>query len=88
MTAPNVAVVTGGSTGIGWEICRQMLDLGYEVVSLARRKPKQSHGKLHSVEVDLLERPLDTSTARAAGSGFTVAIPAYGIVAVKVSLTT
>jgi len=55
MTAPNVAVVTGGSTGIGWEICRQMLDVGYEVVSLARRKPTQSHPKLHALEVDLFD---------------------------------
>ena len=35
MTASNVALVTGGSTGIGAEICRQMLDAGYEVVSLS-----------------------------------------------------
>ena len=55
MTAPNVAIVTGGSTGIGWEICRQMLDVGYEVVSLARRKPTQSHPKLHALEVDLFD---------------------------------
>ena len=55
MTAPNVAIVTGGSTGIGWEICRQMLDAGYEVVSLARRRPPQSHAKLHAVEVDLID---------------------------------
>ena len=55
MTTPNVALVTGGSTGIGWEICRQMLDAGYEVVSLARRKPPQSHPKLHAVEVDLMD---------------------------------
>ena len=53
--AQNVAIVTGGSTGIGWEICRQMLDAGYEVVSLARRKPVQSHARLHAVEVDLMD---------------------------------
>jgi NAD(P)-dependent dehydrogenase (short-subunit alcohol dehydrogenase family) len=41
--AQNVAIVTGGSTDIGWEIRRQMLDAGYEVVSLARRRPPQSH---------------------------------------------
>jgi NAD(P)-dependent dehydrogenase (short-subunit alcohol dehydrogenase family) len=55
MTTPNVAIVTGGSTGIGWEICRQMLDAGYEVISLARRKPTQLHPKLHAVEVDLFD---------------------------------
>ncbi len=59
----NVALVTGGSTGIGAEICRQMLDAGYEVVSLARRKPSLKHAKLHPVEVDLLDA---TATAQAA----------------------
>jgi 3-oxoacyl-[acyl-carrier protein] reductase len=34
-----VAVVTGGSTGIGAAICRHMLDAGYHVVSIARRPP-------------------------------------------------
>jgi NAD(P)-dependent dehydrogenase (short-subunit alcohol dehydrogenase family) len=56
VTANNVAVITGGSTGIGAEICRQMLEVGYEVVSFARRKPDQSHPRLHAVEVDLMER--------------------------------
>ena len=55
MTAPGIALVTGGSTGIGAEICRQMLQAGYEVVSLARRKPSQAHAKLHAVEVDLMD---------------------------------
>jgi 3-oxoacyl-[acyl-carrier protein] reductase len=55
VTSDNVAVVTGGSTGIGAEICRQMLEAGYEVISLARRKLAQSHARLHAVEVDLLD---------------------------------
>ena len=63
MTARNFAVVTGGSTGIGAEICRQMLETGYEVISLARRKPEQSHARLHAVEVDLMDR---SATERAA----------------------
>jgi NADP-dependent 3-hydroxy acid dehydrogenase YdfG len=63
VTANNFAVVTGGSTGIGAEICRQMLEAGYEVISLARRKPEQSHARLHAVEVDLMDR---SATERAA----------------------
>ena len=63
MTTPKVALVTGGSTGIGAEICRQMLDAGYEVVSLALDKPKQKHPRLHSIEADLTDR---VATAQAA----------------------
>jgi NAD(P)-dependent dehydrogenase (short-subunit alcohol dehydrogenase family) len=63
VTERNVALVTGGSTGIGAEICRQMLTAGYEVVSLARRRPPQTHARLHAVEVDLFDR---TATEQAA----------------------
>ena len=73
MTAPNVAMVTGGSTGIGWEICRQMLDAGYEVVSLARRRPPQSHAKLHAVEVDLIDAAATGQAAADVASRFPVA---------------
>ena len=38
-----------------------------------------------AVEVDLLERPLPQSTARATEAGFTVAVPAFGIASVMVS---
>ena len=40
-----------------------MLEAGYEVISLARRKPEQSHARLHAVEVDLMDR---SATERAA----------------------
>ncbi len=71
MTA-NVALVTGGSTGIGAEICRQMLDAGYEVVSLARRKPSLKHAKLHAIEVDLLDATATEQAAADVASRFAV----------------
>lgn len=57
MSQPNkVAAVTGGSAGIGLELCRQLLDQGYEVISLARRRCTFDHPRLQSMEVDLFDR--------------------------------
>ena len=61
--APRVAAVTGGSAGIGLGICERLLADGYEVVSLARRACPIAHPKLHSIEVDLIDR---AATAEAA----------------------
>jgi 3-oxoacyl-[acyl-carrier protein] reductase len=58
-----LAVVTGGSAGIGEAICRQLLDAGGAVVSMARRPPSFTHEHLHSIEVDLADR---AATAQAA----------------------
>jgi NAD(P)-dependent dehydrogenase (short-subunit alcohol dehydrogenase family) len=55
MSERPVAIVTGGSAGIGATICRQMIEAGYEVISVARRKPDWSHPALHAVEVDLTD---------------------------------
>jgi NAD(P)-dependent dehydrogenase (short-subunit alcohol dehydrogenase family) len=63
MSAKRMAVVTGGSAGIGAEICRQLLAEGWAVVSMARRAPSSTHEHLHSVEVDLADR---AATAQAA----------------------
>jgi len=55
MSERNLAVVTGGASGIGAEICRHMLAAGYEVVSLDLRKPDWQHESLSSIEVDLFD---------------------------------
>lgn len=49
------ALVTGGASGIGAEICRQMLDAGYEVIALDRVAPDSRHPNLHHARVDLLD---------------------------------
>jgi NADP-dependent 3-hydroxy acid dehydrogenase YdfG len=56
-TNANIATVSGGSSGFGAQICRHMLDLGYDVISDARRKPDWSRKNLYTVEADLLEAP-------------------------------
>ncbi|MEJ8822292.1 SDR family oxidoreductase [Variovorax humicola] len=56
MTIRKVAAVTGGSAGIGKAICEDLLAKGYEVISLARRKSDIAHPKMHSIEVDLMDR--------------------------------
>ena len=58
-----VALVTGGSAGIGEEICRSMLHAGWRVVSLSRRAPDFTHDRLISVQADLLDA---TATEQAA----------------------
>ena len=59
-----VAVVTGGSAGIGKVICEHLLASGCEVISLSRRKTEIGHARLHSMEVDLMDR---AATVQAAG---------------------
>ncbi|WP_213954136.1 SDR family oxidoreductase [Variovorax sp. dw_954] len=56
MTIRKVAAVTGGSAGIGKAICEDLLARDYEVISLARRKSDIVHPKMHSIEVDLMDR--------------------------------
>lgn len=55
MTERDTAIVTGGGAGIGAALTREMLDRGYEVVTLAREKPAFSHPRLEAIEIDLLE---------------------------------
>ncbi|MFT5332370.1 MAG: 3-oxoacyl-[acyl-carrier protein] reductase [Halioglobus sp.] len=68
------AVVTGGSTGIGLEICRQFLALGYTVVNLSRRPAPLEHDKLHNYTVDLGEREATRKIAADIAQRFAVDI--------------
>ncbi len=49
------ALVTGGASGIGAEICRQMQHAGYEVIALDRVAPDAPYPNMHHVKVDLLD---------------------------------
>ncbi|MBL0419222.1 SDR family oxidoreductase [Ramlibacter sp. AW1] len=70
---PNrVALVTGGSAGIGKAICEQLLAQDYEVISLARRAGEWRHPRLHAIEVDLTDRAATAQAARDIAQRFEV----------------
>jgi NAD(P)-dependent dehydrogenase (short-subunit alcohol dehydrogenase family) len=48
-----VALVTGGSAGIGASICQHLLDDGYRVLNLSRRKSELAGSGIIDIEVDL-----------------------------------
>jgi NAD(P)-dependent dehydrogenase (short-subunit alcohol dehydrogenase family) len=50
-----VALVTGGSAGIGECICRQLLNDGYLVLNLSRRGSLRKHDSLIDRQVDLAD---------------------------------
>ena len=57
MTASRpVALVSGGSAGIGRAIVEQLLEQGCEVLSLDLQPGTLAHERLHAFEIDLTER--------------------------------
>jgi 3-oxoacyl-[acyl-carrier protein] reductase len=71
-----VAIVTGGSAGIGRSTCLHLLDAGWTVVSMSRRVTEIDHPALHSVEVDLG----DVAATRAAALEVCVRHPVTAVV--------
>lgn len=59
-----VALVTGGSAGIGESICQHLLDEGYRVLNLSRRKSTLDGKGITNVEVDLSDIEATTGTIR------------------------
>ena len=57
-----VALVTGGSAGIGASICQHLLDDGYHVLNLSRRKSELRDDRVTDIEVDLAD-PVATKSA-------------------------
>jgi 3-oxoacyl-[acyl-carrier protein] reductase len=67
-----VAIVTGGASGIGAAISRRMLADGYEVISLALRKPGWTDPQLHAIEVDLTDEQATRQAAADIAARFAV----------------
>lgn len=70
-----VAVVSGGSAGIGLSIVQHLLDAGYEVINLSRRGSPDtpaSHTNLHDFKVDLADRAATGAMARRIAKDFQV----------------
>jgi len=86
MSERPIAIVTGGSAGIGETISRRLLDAGYEVASLARRKPQWSHPALHGIEVDLTDAKATEQAAAAVAAQFPVSTVIHNAGAIRASL--
>ena len=80
-----VAVVTGGSTGIGATICERLLNDGFEVVSMSRR-PAARHPNLTSIEVDLLDQVATAEAAQEIARRFDVSHFVHNAGAVRANL--
>ena len=65
-------IVTGGSTGIGLEICKQFLEADYQVLNLSRRAAEFKHDSLLDVQVDLADREQTIQVAQDIASKYSV----------------
>lgn len=81
-----VAAVTGGSAGIGRAICEDLLEGGYEVVSLARRRCDIEHPKLHSIEVDLTDRAATAQAVLELAQAFAVTTVVHNAGVIRAAL--
>jgi NAD(P)-dependent dehydrogenase (short-subunit alcohol dehydrogenase family) len=79
----HTAIVTGGSTGIGVAICRNLLEQGCDVVSLARRPAGVSSPRLRSVLVDLTDVEATRQAAREVAAAEPVTIVVHNAGAIR-----
>jgi NAD(P)-dependent dehydrogenase (short-subunit alcohol dehydrogenase family) len=79
----SVAVVTGGSTGIGAAICARLLTAGYHVVSVARRPPRDA--RCEHVEADLLDPAATREAAAAIAQRHAVSVVVHNAGAIRAS---
>lgn len=83
---PGTAIVTGGSTGIGKAICEELLDAGWDVVSMARRPCPLVRDRLHSVEVDLSDAQATAEAAQEVMARFPVSAIVHNAGVIRAAL--
>jgi NAD(P)-dependent dehydrogenase (short-subunit alcohol dehydrogenase family) len=81
-----VAIVTGGSAGIGASIRTHLLDAGWTVVSMSRHAAAAAHPRLHEVEVDLADVEATRSAAAQACARFPVTAVVHNAGAMRPAL--
>lgn len=63
MSTPYTVIVTGGSAGIGADLCKHYVEQGYTVLSLARTALDWEHERLINIQVDLLDEEATATVA-------------------------
>lgn len=63
MKTPYTVVITGGSAGIGADLCKHYIAQGYTVLSLARTQLDWDHERLVHIKIDLLDEKATTQIA-------------------------
>lgn len=90
MSDKKVALVTGGSTGIGKSICEDFLNKGYEVVNLARRPLELDNSdhqaRLHNISVDLTDRAATKAVAEQLKADFHITTFVHNAGVIKANL--
>ena len=63
MPTPYTVIITGGSAGIGADLCKYYVEQGYTVLSLARTALDWEHERLINIQVDLLDEKATATVA-------------------------
>ena len=65
-------IVTGGSAGIGADLCKHYIEQGYTVLSLARNTLDWEHERLININVDLLDEAATATVANEIAQNYEV----------------